>query len=99
TNGYVYSTLIMLLQAGAAKASSNKIVNTVSTPVSTTSSYGRLSFTNLTNTDQDDSEIPALEEIYDNPTDGIFTNLSYDDEGAVADFTNLEPVVNVSPIP
>ncbi|GJV71685.1 putative ribonuclease H-like domain-containing protein [Tanacetum coccineum] len=46
-----------------------------------------------------DSEIPALEEIYDNPTDGIFTNSSYDDEGAVADFTNLEPVVNVSPIP
>ncbi|GKF80760.1 hypothetical protein Tco_0239362 [Tanacetum coccineum] len=25
--------------------------------------------------------------------------LSYDDEGAVADFTNLEPIVNVSPIP
>ncbi|GJX51467.1 putative ribonuclease H-like domain-containing protein [Tanacetum coccineum] len=46
-----------------------------------------------------DSEIPALEEIYDNPTDGIFTNASYDDEGAVDDFINLEPVVNVSPIP
>ncbi|GJT72852.1 uncharacterized mitochondrial protein-like protein [Tanacetum coccineum] len=46
-----------------------------------------------------DSEIPTLEEIYDNPTDGIFTNSSYDDEGAVSDFTNLEPVVNVSPIP
>ncbi|GJS86556.1 ribonuclease H-like domain-containing protein [Tanacetum coccineum] len=46
-----------------------------------------------------DLEIPALEDIYKNPTDGIFTNSSYDDEGAVADFTNLEPVVNVSPIP
>ncbi|GJZ00588.1 putative ribonuclease H-like domain-containing protein [Tanacetum coccineum] len=67
--------------------------------ISTTSPYGRLSFTDLTNTDQDDSEIPALEEIYHHPTDGIFTNSSYDDEGAVADFTNLEPVVNVSPIP
>ncbi|GKA87252.1 putative ribonuclease H-like domain-containing protein [Tanacetum coccineum] len=67
--------------------------------VSTASPYGGLSFTDLTNTDQDDSEIPALEEIYDNPTDGIFTNSSYDDEGAVADFTNLELVVNVSPIP
>ncbi|GJY23950.1 ribonuclease H-like domain-containing protein [Tanacetum coccineum] len=65
----------------------------------TASPYGGLSFTDLTNTDQDDSEIPALEEIYANPTDGIFTNSSYDDEGAVADFTNLEPVVNVSPIP
>ncbi|GJR37866.1 putative ribonuclease H-like domain-containing protein [Tanacetum coccineum] len=48
--------------------------------------YGGLSFTDLTNTDQDDSEIPALEEIYNNPTDGIFTNASYDDEGiTVAD--------------
>ncbi|GJR67601.1 uncharacterized mitochondrial protein-like protein [Tanacetum coccineum] len=42
-----------------------------------------------------EAKIPALEEIYDNPTDGIFTNSSYDDEGAVANFTNLEPVVNV----
>ncbi|GJT46017.1 putative ribonuclease H-like domain-containing protein [Tanacetum coccineum] len=41
------------------------------------------------------SKIPALKEIYNNPTDGIFTNSSYDDEGAVADFTNLEPVVDV----
>ncbi|GJX64652.1 putative ribonuclease H-like domain-containing protein, partial [Tanacetum coccineum] len=40
-----------------------------------------------------------LEEIYDNPTDGISGNSSYDDEGAVADFTNLESVVNVIPIP
>ncbi|GJW32149.1 putative ribonuclease H-like domain-containing protein [Tanacetum coccineum] len=32
-------------------------------------------------------------------TDGIFTHSSYDDEGAEADFTNLEIVVNVSPIP
>ncbi|GJZ21837.1 xylulose kinase-1 [Tanacetum coccineum] len=39
-------------------------------------------------------EIPALEDIYQHPTDGIFTNSSYDDEGAVADFTNLESVVN-----
>ncbi|GJT58823.1 hypothetical protein Tco_1002356 [Tanacetum coccineum] len=89
----------LLFQAGAAKASGTNTVNTASTPVSTASPYGGLSFTDLTNTDQDDSEIPALEEIYDNPTDGIFTNSSYDDEGAVADFTNLETIVNVSPIP
>ncbi|GKD06368.1 hypothetical protein Tco_1181342, partial [Tanacetum coccineum] len=67
--------------------------------VSTASPYGGLSFTNLTNFDQDDSEIPALEEIYNNPTAGIFTNASYDDEGAVVDFINLEIVVNVCPIP
>ncbi|GJX81758.1 hypothetical protein Tco_0331239 [Tanacetum coccineum] len=48
---------------------------------------------------EDDSEIPPLEDIYQNSTDGIFTTSSYDDEGAVADFTNLETVVNVSPIP
>ncbi|GJX03902.1 putative ribonuclease H-like domain-containing protein [Tanacetum coccineum] len=46
-----------------------------------------------------DSQIPALEDIYDNPSSGIFTNVSYDDEGAVANFTNLETTVNVSPIP
>ncbi|GJV55767.1 putative ribonuclease H-like domain-containing protein [Tanacetum coccineum] len=72
---------------------------TAAPPVSIASPYGGLSFTDLTNTDQDDSEIPALEDIYDNPTAGIFTNVSYDDEGVVADFTNLETIVNVSPIP
>ncbi|GKF50915.1 hypothetical protein Tco_0147382, partial [Tanacetum coccineum] len=96
---FAQDTEDLLLQAGAAKASSTNIVNTASTPLCTASPYGGLSFTDLTNTDQDDSEIPALEEIYDNPTAGIFTNASYDDEGAVADFTNLETVVNVNPIP
>ncbi|GKB81789.1 hypothetical protein Tco_0948684, partial [Tanacetum coccineum] len=65
----------------------------------TASPYGGLPITELTNADQDDSEILALEEIYDNPSDGIFTHASYDDEGAMGDFTNLETVVNVSPIP
>ncbi|GKB62355.1 hypothetical protein Tco_0918541 [Tanacetum coccineum] len=96
---FAQETKDLLLQAGAAKTSSTNIVNTASTLVSTASPYGGLSFTDLTNPDPDDSEIPALEDIYNNPTNGIFTNSSYDDEGAVADFTNLEPVVNVSPIP
>ncbi|GJR27051.1 putative ribonuclease H-like domain-containing protein [Tanacetum coccineum] len=96
---FAQDTKDLLLQAGAAKASSTNIINTASTPVSIASSYGGLSFTDLTNTNQDDSEIPALEEIYNNPTHGIFTNASYDDEGAVADFTNLETIMNVSPIP
>ncbi|GKD17742.1 putative ribonuclease H-like domain-containing protein, partial [Tanacetum coccineum] len=39
----------------------------------------------------------ALEDIYDNPSDGIFTNASYNDEGAVADFTNLETTMNIEP--
>ncbi|GJR64054.1 hypothetical protein Tco_0010119 [Tanacetum coccineum] len=96
---FAQETEDLLLQAGAAKTSSTNIVNTVSTPVSTASPHGGLSFTDLTNPDQDDSEIPALEDIYNNPSDGIFTNSSYDDEGAVADFTTLEPVVSVSHIP
>ncbi|GJU59052.1 retrovirus-related pol polyprotein from transposon TNT 1-94 [Tanacetum coccineum] len=58
-----------------------------------------LSLSDLTKPEEDDSEIPPLEDIYQNSTDGIFTTSSYDDEGAVADFTNLETVVNVSPIP
>ncbi|GJT00961.1 putative ribonuclease H-like domain-containing protein [Tanacetum coccineum] len=89
----------LLSQAGAAKPSGTNTVNTASTPVSTASPSSGLSFSDLTNVEHDDSEIPPLEEIYENPTDGIFTHASYDDEGAVADFTNLETVVNVSPIP
>ncbi|GJT57610.1 putative ribonuclease H-like domain-containing protein [Tanacetum coccineum] len=96
---FAQETENLLIQVGAAKASSTNIVNTVSTPVSTASPYDGLSLTDSTNPEQDDSEIPPLEDIYQNPTDGIFTNSSYDDEGAVADFTNLESVVNVSPIP
>ncbi|GKA53380.1 putative ribonuclease H-like domain-containing protein [Tanacetum coccineum] len=91
---FAQETEDLILQAGAAKTSSTNIVNTASTPVSTASPYGGLSFTDPTNPDQDDLEILALEDIYQNPTDGIFTNSSYDNEGAVADFTNLEPVVN-----
>ncbi|GKB62093.1 DEAD-box ATP-dependent RNA helicase 14-like protein [Tanacetum coccineum] len=96
---FAQETEDLLLQAGATNTSSTNIVNTASIPVSTVSPYYGLSFSDPTNPDQDDSEIPALKDIYKNPTDGIFTNSSYDDEGAVADFTNLETVVNVSPIP
>ncbi|GJT98754.1 putative ribonuclease H-like domain-containing protein [Tanacetum coccineum] len=96
---FAQDTEDLLLQAGAARASSTNTVNTASTPVSTASPSGGLSYTDLTNSDQDDSQIPALEDSYDNPNDGIFNNASYDDEGAMADFTNLETIVNVSPIP
>ncbi|GKF46539.1 hypothetical protein Tco_0136341, partial [Tanacetum coccineum] len=91
--------LLRLAVSTPAKASSTNLVNTVSKPVSTASPHDGLSLSDPTNPKQDDSEIPPLEDIYQNSTDGIFTNSSYDDEGAVADFTNLETVVNVSPIP
>ncbi|GJV27948.1 ribonuclease H-like domain-containing protein [Tanacetum coccineum] len=96
---FAQDTEDLLLQAGAARATRTNTLNTASTPVSTASPSGGLSYTDLTNTNQDDSQIPVLADIYDNPNDGIFTNASYDDEGAVADFTNLETIVNVSPIP
>nr|GEU32758.1 uncharacterized mitochondrial protein AtMg00810-like [Tanacetum cinerariifolium] len=35
-----------------------------------------------------------LEDIYEVSRDGIFTSASYDDEGAVVDFTNLETTMN-----
>ncbi|GKE45808.1 putative ribonuclease H-like domain-containing protein, partial [Tanacetum coccineum] len=89
---FAQDTEDLLFQAGAAKASSTNIVNIASTPVSTASPYGGLSFTDLTNTDEDDAEIPALEEIYNNPTNGIFTNAYYDDEGVVEAIVNLSPI-------
>ncbi|GJR61206.1 hypothetical protein Tco_1503368 [Tanacetum coccineum] len=55
----------LLLHARAAKPSSTNIVNIASTLVSTASTDS-----DLPNPDQDDSEIPALEEIYKTPTDG-----------------------------
>ncbi|GJX23972.1 putative ribonuclease H-like domain-containing protein [Tanacetum coccineum] len=93
------STNIFSTVSTPAKASSTNLVNTVSIPVSTASPHEGLYLSDPTNPEQDDSEIPPLEDIYQNSSDGIFTNSSYDDEGAVADFTNLETVVNVSPIP
>ncbi|GKE17223.1 putative ribonuclease H-like domain-containing protein, partial [Tanacetum coccineum] len=98
---FAQCTKDLLLQAGAARATSTNIVNTVSTPISTASLSKGFSADgpDLSNNDQDDTQIPALEDIYDNPSDEIFTNASYDDAGAVADFTNLETTMNVSPIP
>ncbi|GKA75499.1 putative ribonuclease H-like domain-containing protein [Tanacetum coccineum] len=71
---FAQETKDLLLQAGAAKPSSTNILNTASTPVSTASPYGGLSFTDPTNPDQDDSEIPALEDIYKN-SDILITSI------------------------
>nr|GEU28706.1 ribonuclease H-like domain, Gag-pre-integrase domain protein [Tanacetum cinerariifolium] len=81
---FAQSTEDLLLQAGATKASSTKYVNTANTPLNTAS----------ISTNQDDSQIHALEDIYDHSRDGIFISASYDDKGAVADFTNLETTMN-----
>ncbi|GKE33076.1 ribonuclease H-like domain-containing protein, partial [Tanacetum coccineum] len=72
-----------------AKASGTNFVNTVSIPVSTASPNEGLSLSDTSNSQEDDIEIPPLEDIHQDTTDGIFTHSSYDDEGAEADFTNL----------
>ncbi|GKD42774.1 putative ribonuclease H-like domain-containing protein [Tanacetum coccineum] len=89
----------LLLQAGAARVTSTNTVNTISTLVSIASpsrvfSAGGPSYPDLTNNDHDDSQIHAIMYICDNPSNWIFTNAAYDDEGVVADFPNLETTVN-----
>nr|GEX46211.1 ribonuclease H-like domain-containing protein [Tanacetum cinerariifolium] len=82
--------------AGTARASSTNYVNTTSLPVNAASIPLN---TASTTTNQDDSQIPSPDDIYEVSRDGIFTSASYADEGAVTDFTNLVTTMNVSPIP
>ncbi|GKG55691.1 hypothetical protein Tco_0574585, partial [Tanacetum coccineum] len=88
---FAQDTKELLLQAGRAKATSTNTANTISLPDSTASTF---STDGPSYHDEDDSQILALEDIYDNSCHGIFINASYDDEGAVADFTNLDTTVN-----
>nr|GEZ96422.1 ribonuclease H-like domain-containing protein [Tanacetum cinerariifolium] len=62
-----------------ASTSSTNLINTASTPLSTTGpsrafNDGELSY-------PDDPSMPHLEDIYASPSEGIFTDSSYDDEG------------------
>ncbi|GJS02645.1 putative ribonuclease H-like domain-containing protein [Tanacetum coccineum] len=52
---FAQDTKDLLLQAGAARATSTNTVNTASTPVSTASPSGGLYYSDLNNPDQDDS--------------------------------------------
>nr|GFB94820.1 retrovirus-related Pol polyprotein from transposon TNT 1-94 [Tanacetum cinerariifolium] len=47
----------------------------------------------------DDHSMPHLEDIYASLSEGIFTDSSYDDEGVVTNFNNLETTVYASPSP
>nr|GEY71089.1 hypothetical protein [Tanacetum cinerariifolium] len=84
---FAQSTQDLLLQAGAARPSSTNYVNTASTPVNAASLLLNIA---STPTNQDDSQILSLEDIYKVSREGIFASISYDDEDAVADFRNLE---------
>ncbi|GKD12733.1 putative ribonuclease H-like domain-containing protein, partial [Tanacetum coccineum] len=70
---FAQDTEDLLLQAGAARATSTNTVNTASTLVSTDSPSNAFSTggPDLNNTDQDDSQIPALEDIYNNPSNDL----------------------------
>nr|GEW93037.1 hypothetical protein [Tanacetum cinerariifolium] len=81
----------------SVKSSRDKIGKNENTPISVVGPSRPL------NDDEpsypNDPSMPHLKDIYASPCAGIFTNSSYDDEGVVTDFNNLEMTVNVSPTP
>nr|GEV09216.1 uncharacterized mitochondrial protein AtMg00810-like [Tanacetum cinerariifolium] len=108
---YCHYGLLILQLSRAAKASSTNyvhttsiLVNTASTPVKTASllrnaSAARPSNSNLLPyANQNNYQIPSLKDIYEVLNDGIFTSASYNDEGVVADFINLESTINTQQV-
>nr|GEW08393.1 hypothetical protein [Tanacetum cinerariifolium] len=85
-----YSTIV--------KSSGDKIrKNTSHTPLSTVGpsrafNDGKPSY-------PDDPSMPHLEDNYASPSEGIFTDSSYDNEGVVTNFNNLDTTMSVSLTP
>nr|GFA55806.1 hypothetical protein [Tanacetum cinerariifolium] len=79
-----------------ASTSTTNLINTASTPLSTVVPSRAFNDGEISNPGpskyalQDDPSMPQLEDIYASPSEGIFTNSSYDDKGVVTDFNNLE---------
>ncbi|GJY85500.1 hypothetical protein Tco_0499526 [Tanacetum coccineum] len=98
-------TEILVTQGGAAKSSSTNNFNTVSTTIKAsgtnlvnTGGTNLVSVLMTTNSQEDDSEFPSLEDIHKDATDGIFTTfIVMMMRVQVADFHNMETVVHVSP--
>nr|GEV58400.1 hypothetical protein [Tanacetum cinerariifolium] len=88
-----------------ASTNSTNLINTASTPLSTTGpsrtfNDDELSYLNPSKYALlDDPSMPHLEDIYASPSEGIFTYSSYDDEGVVTDFNNLKTTVSVNSTP
>nr|GFA22593.1 hypothetical protein [Tanacetum cinerariifolium] len=74
-----------------ANTSSTNPVNTTSIPIGTTSTSRVFNV--------DELLYPDFEDIHASPSERIFANASYDDEGVVTDFNNLETTMNVSLTP
>nr|GEW57102.1 putative ribonuclease H-like domain-containing protein [Tanacetum cinerariifolium] len=118
-----FNTVRCMDQRGATKAGSINSFNTVSNPVNASSTLGNFSAggpssphlnafipaNTLLHVDQDDSQIPYLEDTAKLRSTGIFTG-AYDDDldiftspvqsvGAEADYNNMDFSTIVSPIP
>nr|GEV19656.1 hypothetical protein [Tanacetum cinerariifolium]GEV52255.1 hypothetical protein [Tanacetum cinerariifolium] len=80
--------------------SSTNLINITSTPISTAGPSRAFNDGELSYPDPskyalpDDPSMPHLKDIYASPSEGIFTDSSYDDKGVVTDFNNLETTVN-----
>nr|GFA74242.1 uncharacterized mitochondrial protein AtMg00810-like [Tanacetum cinerariifolium] len=70
---------------------STNLLNVVNAPVSAVGPSRALN--DVEPSYPDDPSMPHLEDIFASPSEGIFTNSSYDDEGVVTDFNNLETTV------
>nr|GEV95188.1 putative ribonuclease H-like domain-containing protein [Tanacetum cinerariifolium] len=77
-----------------AHTNNTNLLNTVSTPLSATGPSR--AFNDGEPLYPDDPLMPHLEDIYASPSERIFTESSFDDEGVVTDFNNLETTMNVS---
>nr|GEY41783.1 putative ribonuclease H-like domain-containing protein [Tanacetum cinerariifolium] len=88
-----------------ARTSSTNLIHTTSTSFSTLGPSRAFNDGELLYHDPskyalpDDPSMPHIKDIYASPSEGIFTGSSYDDEGVVTDFNNLETTVSVSPTP
>nr|GFB20453.1 putative ribonuclease H-like domain-containing protein [Tanacetum cinerariifolium] len=80
-----------------ANTNSTNLLNAVSTPISTAGPSR--AFNDGEPSYPDDPLMPHLEDIYASLSEGIFTDSSYDDEGVVTDFNNLETTMNISLTP
>nr|GEV50105.1 hypothetical protein [Tanacetum cinerariifolium] len=80
-----------------ANTNNTNLSNAVSTPVSTAGPS--IAFNDVEPSYPDDPSMPHLKDIYASPSEGIFTDSSYDDEGVVTDFNNLETTVTISLTP
>nr|GEX87215.1 hypothetical protein [Tanacetum cinerariifolium] len=85
-----------------ASTSSTNLINTASTPLSIVGPSRAFNDDELLYPGPskyaflDDPLMPHLEDIYASPSEGIFTDSSYDDECVVTDFNNLETSMSVS---